>query len=62
VPSESTSKWESYPKALQERIISATQLANAFEFVSTFPNGFDTDVGANGVSMSGIQLLFMLFN
>ena len=48
-------KWNDYPKALQERIISACQLANAYEFISTFPNGFDTDVGANGVSMSGGQ-------
>ena len=58
-PSQSTSKWENYPKALQERIISATQLANAFEFISMFPSGFDTDVGANGVSMSGMHSVLL---
>jgi ATP-binding cassette subfamily B (MDR/TAP) protein 1 len=40
---------------LRERIIAAATLANAHEFISAFPQGYDTDVGSNGVAMSGGQ-------
>ena len=33
----------------------AAKLANAHDFISTFHNGYDTDVGSNGVAMSGGQ-------
>jgi ATP-binding cassette subfamily B (MDR/TAP) protein 1 len=48
-------KWANFPQNIQDRIVSATQLANAYEFIMAFPSGFDTDVGSNGVSMSGGQ-------
>ena len=38
---------------LRERIIEAAKLANAHDFIMSFPQQYDTDVGANGVAMSG---------
>ena len=40
---------------LRERVTAAAKLANAHDFIMTFPNGYDTDVGSNGVSLSGGQ-------
>ena len=40
---------------LRKRIEAAARLANAHDFISSFPQGYDTDVGANGGSMSGGQ-------
>lgn len=40
---------------LRQRIIAAAQLANAHDFISEFPNGYDTDVGSNGIALSGGQ-------
>lgn len=39
----------------RRRVVEAAKLANAHDFISTFPNGYDTDVGSNGVAMSGGQ-------
>lgn len=33
----------------------AARLANAYDFVVQFPDGFDTDVGERGVQLSGGQ-------
>ena len=33
----------------------AARMANAHEFISAFPQGFDTDVGSNGTQLSGGQ-------
>ena len=38
-----------------EKIIEVSKLANAFEFISTFENGFDTIVGERGIRLSGGQ-------
>lgn len=42
-------------EALMQQVIAAAKLANAHDFISKFPNGYDTDVGSNGVAMSGGQ-------
>ncbi|WP_229521481.1 ABC transporter ATP-binding protein [Paenibacillus monticola] len=36
-------------------LIAASQQANAFEFISKFPNGFASDIGEKGKSLSGGQ-------
>ena len=40
---------------LREKIIIAAKKANAHDFIRNFPQGYDTDVGSNGVAMSGGQ-------
>lgn len=40
---------------LKEKVITAAKKANAHDFISAFPRGYDTDVGSNGVQMSGGQ-------
>ena len=40
---------------LKARVIEAAKLANAHDFISAFPQGYDTDVGSNGIAMSGGQ-------
>lgn len=40
---------------LMAKVIAAAKLANAHDFISAFPQGYDTDVGSNGVAMSGGQ-------
>ena len=40
---------------LMEQIIFVARLANAHDFISQLPQGYDTDVGSNGVAMSGGQ-------
>lgn len=42
-------------KATDQEIINASKAACADEFVSTFPNGYDTDLGQGGVNVSGGQ-------
>jgi ATP-binding cassette subfamily B (MDR/TAP) protein 1 len=48
-------KWKDYPQSLKDKIIAATTLASCHEFISNFSEGYDTDVGSNGLSMSGGQ-------
>ncbi|KAG7390659.1 Antigen peptide transporter 2 [Phytophthora pseudosyringae] len=43
------------PGSTREEIIEAAKKANAFDFISNFPNGFDTDVGDRGAQVSGGQ-------
>merc|ERR1711974_323528 len=38
-----------------EEIIAATKAANAHDFISGLPNGYDTSVGERGVQLSGGQ-------
>ena len=38
-----------------EALIAAARLANAFDFVSRLPEGFDTRVGGGGIQLSGGQ-------
>jgi len=43
------------PDATREEIIEAARIANAHEFISKMPNGYDTMVGERGVTLSGGQ-------
>ena len=43
------------PEATDEEVIRAAQYANAHEFIMSFPDGYDTDIGQRGVKLSGGQ-------
>jgi ABC transporter fused permease/ATP-binding protein len=43
------------PGATEEEIIDAARKANAWQFISKFPEGLDTKVGERGVKLSGGQ-------
>lgn len=43
------------PEATEEELIEAAKKANAWEFISKFPEGLDTLVGERGVKLSGGQ-------
>jgi len=43
------------PDATEEEIIAAAKKANAWDFISQFPDGLDTLVGERGVKLSGGQ-------
>jgi len=43
------------PEASQEEIVAAARAAQAHEFISSFPAGYDTVVGERGVTLSGGQ-------
>lgn len=42
-------------EAGEEKIIAALKTANAWEFVSGFPKGMDTEIGERGIKLSGGQ-------
>ena len=43
------------PDATDEEVIQAAKLANAHDFIMSFENGYDTDIGQRGVKLSGGQ-------
>ncbi|RLN55788.1 hypothetical protein BBJ29_005938 [Phytophthora kernoviae] len=43
------------PGSTREEIMEAAKKANAYDFITNFPNGFDTDVGDRGAQVSGGQ-------
>lgn len=43
------------PGAAREEIIEAAKNANAHDFIMSFPNGYDTDIGQRGIKLSGGQ-------
>ena len=47
-------KWGN-PNATDEEIIECARLAQAHDFVTSFPNGYETDLGQGGVNVSGGQ-------
>eukprot|EP01126_Amoeba_proteus_P001231 TRINITY_DN1034_c0_g1_i15.p1 TRINITY_DN1034_c0_g1~~TRINITY_DN1034_c0_g1_i15.p1 ORF type:complete len:299 (+),score=52.10 TRINITY_DN1034_c0_g1_i15:1464-2360(+) len=45
----------SKPEATMKEVLKATEKANAHQFITSFPNGYDTQVGERGVQLSGGQ-------
>ena len=43
------------PDATEEEIIAAAKNANAHEFIMSFPDGYNTDIGQRGIKLSGGQ-------
>ena len=43
------------PGASKEEIIEAAKNANAHDFIMSFPDGYDTDIGQRGIKLSGGQ-------
>ncbi|MDY3796284.1 MAG: ABC transporter ATP-binding protein [Agathobacter sp.] len=43
------------PDATREEVTLAAKNANAHEFIMSFPNGYDTDIGQRGIKLSGGQ-------
>lgn len=43
------------PTATQEQIEHATKVAQAHDFITSFPNGYETELGQGGVNVSGGQ-------
>lgn len=43
------------PGATDEEVIRAAKRANAHDFIMSFPDGYDTDIGQRGVKLSGGQ-------
>ena len=43
------------PQATENEVIEASRKANAFDFINSFPEGFQTIVGERGVKLSGGQ-------
>ena len=44
-----------YPDASMDQVVTAAKLANAHDFITTFPLGYDTLVGEMGIQLSGGQ-------
>mgnify|MGYP002513955571 CR=1 FL=1 len=43
------------PDATDEEVVLAAKRANAHDFIMSFPNGYDSDIGQRGVKLSGGQ-------
>lgn len=43
------------PEATDEEVVRAAKRANAHEFITSFPEGYGTDIGQRGVKLSGGQ-------
>jgi len=43
------------PGATREEVIEAAKNANAHDFIMSFPDGYDTDIGQRGIKLSGGQ-------
>ncbi len=43
------------PDATREEVMEASRKANAFDFITSFPEGFETVVGERGIKLSGGQ-------
>lgn len=43
------------PDASHEEVVRAAEAANAHDFISSLPNGYDTELGERGVKLSGGQ-------
>jgi len=43
------------PTATRDEVVEAAKNANAYDFIMSLPNGFDTDIGQRGVKLSGGQ-------
>ena len=43
------------PSASDEEVVEASKAANAYDFIASLPNGFDTEVGEKGGFLSGGQ-------
>lgn len=43
------------PDATEEEVIAAAKNANAHEFIMSFPDGYETDIGQRGIKLSGGQ-------
>ena len=41
--------------ATKEEVIEASKKANIYDYISSLPNGFDTDIGEKGIKLSGGQ-------
>lgn len=44
-----------HPEATMEQVVAAAAAANAHEFITRLPNGYDTKVGERGIRLSGGQ-------
>ena len=38
-------------RATKEEVIAAAKEANAYDFIMSLPNGFDTDIGQRGIKL-----------
>jgi ATP-binding cassette subfamily B protein len=43
------------PDASEDEVVAAAKAAQAHDFIMSFPNGYDSDVGQRGVNLSGGQ-------